>query len=81
MNIPIVFRWELTSSWKIGAISGLIAGFFGGEEMKEMKGFMLGGGIGMCLIAAYLMVKGYVEYGIVTLIIGVVAIAVSSKKR
>jgi len=51
------------------------------EMEKAIKSFMLGGGIGMCLIAAYLMVKGYVEYGIVTLIIGVVAIAVSSKKR
>ena len=42
--------------------------------------FMLGMGIGICIIAAYLMVKGYVNWGIVTLIIGVVAIAVSSKK-
>jgi len=46
-----------------------------------MKGFCLGGGIGICLIAAYLMIKGYVNRGIVTLIIGVVAIAVSSKKQ
>ena len=42
--------------------------------------FMLGAGIGICLIAAYLMIKGYVNWGIVTLIIGIVTIAVSSKK-
>jgi len=42
--------------------------------------FMLGMGIGICIMAAYLMIKGYTNYGIVTLIIGVVAIAVSSKK-
>jgi len=46
----------------------------------KMKPFILGAGIGICIIAAYLMIKGYVNYGIVTLIIGVVAIAVSSKK-
>ena len=48
--------------------------------MKEMKGFAKGAGIGICIIAAYLMIKGYVNYGIVTLIIGVVTIAISSKK-
>ena len=42
--------------------------------------FMLGMGIGICLIATYLMIKGYVNWGIVTLIIGIVTIAVSSKK-
>lgn len=45
-----------------------------------MKSYFLGAGIGICLIATYLMIKGYVNYGIVTLIIGVVLIAVSSKK-
>ena len=45
-----------------------------------MKRFFLGLGIGICVIAAYLMIKGYVESGIVILIIGVVTIAVSSKK-
>ncbi len=45
-----------------------------------MKGFFLGLGIGICVISAYLMIKGYVEQGIVTLIIGVVTIAVNSKK-
>jgi len=43
--------------------------------------FMLGGGIGICLIATYLMIKGYVNWGIITLIIGVVTIAVNSKKQ
>ena len=42
--------------------------------------FMFGMGIGICLISAYLMIKGYTNYGVVALIIGVVAIAVSSKK-
>jgi len=42
--------------------------------------FSLGGGIGICIIAAYLMIKGYVNWGIVILIIGVVTIAVSAKK-
>ena len=42
--------------------------------------FCFGGGIGICMIATYLMIKGYVNWGIVTLIIGVVTIAVSSKK-
>ena len=49
--------------------------------MKIMQGFSLGAGIGICIIAAYLMIKGYVNYGIVALIIGVVAIAVSSRKK
>jgi len=46
-----------------------------------MRGFSLGAGIGICIIAAYLMIKGYVNYGIVALIIGVVTIAVSSKNK
>jgi len=45
-----------------------------------MKSYSLGAGIGICIIAAYLMIKGYVNWGIVTLIIGVVTIAVSSKR-
>jgi len=49
-------------------------------KMKTMQGFSLGAGIGICLISAYLMIKGYVNWGIVTLIIGVVTITVSSKK-
>jgi len=49
--------------------------------MKEMRGFSLGAGIGICIIAAYLMIKGYVNYGIVALIIGVVTIAVSKKSK
>ncbi len=44
-----------------------------------MRKFFLGVGTGLCLIATYLMVRGYVEYGVVTLIIGVVMIAVSKK--
>lgn len=48
--------------------------------MKVIQNFFLGAGIGICLIATYLMIKGYVNWGIVTLIIGVVTIAVSSKK-
>ena len=50
-------------------------------KVMGMKSFFLGGGIGICLISAYLMVKGYVEYGTVALIIGVVAIGVSSRKK
>jgi len=48
---------------------------------EKMKSYFLGAGIGICLIAAYLMIKGYTNYGTVTLIIGVVAIAVSSKNK
>lgn len=45
-----------------------------------MERFFFGAGIGICLIAAYLMIKGYVNYGVVTLIIGISLIAVNSKK-
>ncbi|MBU0459727.1 MAG: hypothetical protein KJ597_02140 [Nanoarchaeota archaeon] len=51
------------------------------NHKKVIENFSLGAGIGICIIAAYLMIKGYVNWGIVTLIIGVVTIAVSSKKK
>lgn len=51
------------------------------NETEILVSFFLGAGIGICVIAAYLMVKGYVNWGIVTLIIGVVTIAVSSLKK
>ncbi|MBU0466727.1 MAG: hypothetical protein KJ718_03280 [Nanoarchaeota archaeon] len=51
------------------------------NETNTLVSFSLGAGIGICIIAAYLMVKGYVNWGIVTLIIGVVMISVSSLKK
>ena len=52
------------------------------EEKPEqiLLKFMFGMGIGICIIAAYLMVKGYVNYGIVTLIIGIVTTGVSKRR-
>jgi len=47
---------------------------------NEMNNFFFGLGIGICIIAAYLMLKDFVNYGIVTLIIGIVMIAVTSRK-
>ena len=44
-----------------------------------MRKKFLGVEIGLCLIATYLIVRGYVEYSVVILIIGVVMIAVSKK--
>ena len=46
--------------------------------MKVMQNFFFGLGIGICIIAAYLMVKDFVNWGIVTLIIGIIMIAVNS---
>lgn len=46
-----------------------------------LNNFFLGLGIGICIMAAYLMIKDFVNYGVVALIIGVIIIAVSSKER
>ena len=39
--------------------------------------FMLGLGTGICVIAAYLMFKGWIETAVVILIIGIIIIATS----
>jgi hypothetical protein len=40
--------------------------------------FILGLGIGICVIAAYLMFKGWIETGIVILVIGIIMIGISA---
>jgi len=38
--------------------------------------FMLGLGIGICVIAAYLMFRGWIETGVVILVIGIIMIGI-----
>ena len=40
--------------------------------------FILGLGIGICVIAAYLMFKGWIETGVVILVIGIITIGISA---
>ena len=40
--------------------------------------FMLGLGIGICVIAAYLMFRGWIETGVVILVIGIITIGISA---
>ena len=40
--------------------------------------FMLGIGIGICVIAAYLMFKGWIETAVVILIMGIIMIGTSA---
>jgi len=40
--------------------------------------FMKGLGIGICVIAAYLMFKGWIETGVVILVIGIIMIGISA---
>jgi len=40
--------------------------------------FMLGLGIGICVIAAYLMSKGWIETAVVILVIGIITIGTSA---
>lgn len=40
--------------------------------------FILGLGIGICVIAAYLMFKGWIETGIAILVIGIIMIGITA---
>lgn len=40
--------------------------------------FILGLGIGICVIAAYLMFKGWIETAVVILVIGIIVIGISA---
>ncbi len=40
--------------------------------------FILGLGIGICVIAAYLMFKGWIETAVVILVIGIIMIGISA---
>jgi len=39
---------------------------------------MVGLGIGICVIGAYLMFKGWIETGVVILVIGIIMIGISA---
>jgi len=46
-------------------------------ENDILLNFMLGMGIGICVIAAYLMFKGWIETAVVILIMGIIMIGAS----
>lgn len=48
---------------------------------KTLLNFFLGLGIGICVVAAYLMFKGWTEAAVVVLIIGIIMIGVSATIR
>jgi len=41
-----------------------------------LMNYILGLGIGICVIAAYLMFKGWIETGVVILVIGIIMIGI-----
>jgi len=47
-------------------------------ENDILLNFMLGIGIGICVIAAYLMFKGWIEIAVVILIMGIIMIGTSA---
>jgi 4-hydroxybenzoate polyprenyltransferase len=48
---------------------------------KPLLNFLLGLGIGICVIAAYLMFKGWIETAVVVLIMGIIMIGISATIR
>ncbi|GAF95240.1 unnamed protein product [marine sediment metagenome] len=48
------------------------------EVIKLKNNFILGLGIGICVIAVYLMFKGWIETGVVILVIGIIMIGITA---
>lgn len=48
---------------------------------KTLLNFWLGLGMGICVIAAYLMFKGWIETGVVILIMGIIMIGITATIR
>jgi len=51
------------------------------QKIEQLWGFLLGMGIGICIIAAYLMLKGRIETAVVILVIGIIMIGISATIR